>query len=267
MPEPSGLARRLGSELQLARKLAGVSQHALAGRLGVTQATVSRVETARRLPTVAQARVWLAAAGDDQRAQVLGLLESALRETRPWAELPGTLQRWAAEENEASSRVCNYQERVVPGLLQTPEYAGAVFAGLGRDEGAAAVSVSQRMLRQQILYRPGRGFEFLLLDRVLDCAVAPHARAGQLAHLAGVATAEAVSLGVVPAGAMVPGSGSFIVFTPADGSARQVVIEHVHGRSTISAEEDVARFEAEWGRLWVAAVTGEDAVALIRSWE
>ncbi len=74
---------------------------------------------------------------------------------------------------------------VIPGLLQTADYARAMFTRVANvynspvDEGVAA-----RMWRQQVLYEPGREFHFLVLESAPHIQLAPpEAMAGQLERI------------------------------------------------------------------------------------
>lgn len=255
---------RLGAVLRRIRVAAGVSQSALLGR----QASVSDVERGRRLPTEAQLQEWLAVASGPDREEARFLFDAAQTETESWSGMrvdpDPTLQRRADEENRAARRVRNYQDRTIPGLLQTPEYATAVFGAVGKPDVAGAVA--ERMRNQRVLYEPGRRFEFLLLSRVLDCTVAPRARAGQLAHLARMASVGSVALGVVPDGVGdLPGTQRFMLFDPLDGSASFATTEGLGGRVTYRGPGAVLAYGREWDRLWSAAAVGADAVDAIKT--
>lgn len=262
MPERE-LWVRLGAVLRRIRSAAGVSQSALLSR----QATVSTIEAGTRLPTGEQLEAWLALASESDAAEARFLFDAAQTETESWSGMElapdVTLQRRADEENRAARRVRNYQDRTVPGLLQTPEYAAAVFTAVGKPDVAAAVA--ERMRNQRVLYEPGRRFEFLILARVLDCTVAPETRDGQLAYLERLAGVDTVELGVVPdvAGDL-PATQRFMMFDPLDGSPTFVTSEGLGGRVTYRGPGAVLTFSQEWDRLWSAAVTGDDASTLIR---
>lgn len=260
MPERE-LWVRLGAVLRRIRAAAGVSQSALLSR----QATVSTIEAGSRLPTAEQLEVWLALASQADAEEARFLFEATQTETELWSsmEVGGTLQWRADEENRAARRVRNYQDRTIPGLLQTEEYAAAVFTAVGKPDVGA--EVAERMRNQRVLYEPGRRFEFLILARVLDCSVAPGARDGQLAFLERMAAVDAVELGIVPdvAGDL-PGTQRFIMFDPLDDSPPFVTSEGLTGPVTYRGPGALLTFGREWERLWAAADTGADAVAVIQ---
>ncbi|MFF1561752.1 Scr1 family TA system antitoxin-like transcriptional regulator [Streptomyces sp. NPDC058279] len=98
-----------------------------------------------------------------------------------------------------------YCNHVIPGLLQTQDYATAVIAAYGTFHALAdtdATSAARaRLERSKVLARPGRTFAFVLEERTLRPGVADAAAtAGQLERLLTVMALPQVSLGIVPAG-------------------------------------------------------------------
>jgi hypothetical protein len=104
---------------------------------------------------------------------------------------------------EADSRIWRVLETsTVPGLLQTAEYAEAVFRGVANlNDFPATVeeAVAARLQRQQILYQPGRTWYFLLLEAVLRNGAAPaRVMAHQLDRLVSATTLPGVRIGIIP---------------------------------------------------------------------
>jgi len=102
---------------------------------------------------------------------------------------------------------------LVPGLLQTAEYARALFLAAGPDGDTADELVVIRMGRQDILDRPDPPQVVAVLDEtVLHRLIgSPPVMADQLAHLADVSERPNVSVQVIPAdtGANAGLSGAF----------------------------------------------------------
>ena len=99
-----------------------------------------------------------------------------------------------------------FQPALVPGLLQTPEYARAVLS-LPRLAGERdlTAAVAQRMERQTILYDDTRQFRFLLMEAVLRTRlVRASAMLAQLEHIATVSRLPNVEVGIVPYEVSVP---------------------------------------------------------------
>jgi transcriptional regulator with XRE-family HTH domain len=259
---------RLRAELQRHRMRAGLSGRALADKVGVKQATISRVERGHTLPSIKMVNAWLAAVGADEgdRARLRELAEAVHGETRGWGELLGDAGH---NQDEARLRETetvlarNFQPSVVPGLLQTPEYARAVLR-IGRTTNVES-AVATRIERQQALYDEGRTFHFLIAEQVLHWPVGGHeVLAAQRDRLVSLARLRSVELAVVPAGAtvLVPWH-NFVVWDTADGG-RYVTTELFHGAQEVTAAESVDLYVEVWERLWAAAAHGSEAVELIR---
>ena len=103
----------------------------------------------------------------------------------------------------AAGTVRNFQPGIIPGLLQTAEYARRIIemsdiSGEG-DHGAA---VAARLDRQEALHDRNRHFEFLLTEAALRYRPGPpEVLTAQLDHLAALATLETITFGVIPADA------------------------------------------------------------------
>jgi transcriptional regulator with XRE-family HTH domain len=265
--DPTRVRLLLAKELSRLRDLAGISGREMARRTGVSQPTMSRIGHGVAVPSVPVAQQWLdeCAADADTRERVLALVEAALGETRAWRDLLDEqehLQDVARERNAAARLVRNFQPTVIPGLLQTAEYARRILA-MGRTDSPAALAA--RLDRQQVLHEPGRRFEFLLAEQLLHWSPGPGALTGQMDRLASLATLEQVALAIVPADAAVGVAWhNFVIREPADGGPVYVTTELVHGAQEISDPESVGIYVALWERLWKASVVDEDAVALIR---
>jgi transcriptional regulator with XRE-family HTH domain len=269
---PSHLRLQLAAELRTARNLAGVNQRDLAAELSVSQSLVSRAERGERLLSRPVVAAWLRTvdASTDVRQRVLDLTEAAHTESRTWSDLLASqqhLQHVSEGRNAAARTVMDFAPTVLPGLLQTAEYARHVIplADLASrvDHDAA---LAARIRRQEVLRRPGRDFRFLITERLLHWEPGPGTLTPQLAHLVATAELDTVRIGVLPeAYAGVLSWHNFVVRRPADGSSPYVATELFHGDQTIDDPESVALYLDAWERMWTAAATGDDAVRLIRA--
>ena len=273
MAEPSRARRLLAAELKALRTMRGLSQHAVGN---LPQARVWRIEhpdeAPRTVPTRGDVEAWLAItnATNEQQERVLVLLEAAHNETRPWAELAGDdqhLQGGAGDRDQEARLVRLYQPVMVPGLLQTAEYARLVLEQTDpAGERDLASALRGRIDRQQVLYEPGHGFEFLLAEAALRWSPGAGVMAAQLDRLVSLATLASVELRVLPDRRMgVPGWHGFVWRQPSgEGEAPYVTAELVHGGPTVTEPGLVKLYELVWDQLWAAAVVGDEAVALIR---
>lgn len=199
----------LGDELKRARIAAGfASQDALATRLGYDRTVITKVESGDRAPTVDVLAAWCqACALPEELFQRLAAL--ARRADGP---VPTWFEDWLKAEGEAHTlRV--WQPLIVPGLLQTAEYARALFLAAGADDAKADELVTVRMERQLILDRADPPHLIAVLDEgVLHKLIgSPAIMHEQVTRLADMAERPAVSVEVVPSstGANAGLSGGF----------------------------------------------------------
>lgn len=259
---------RLRQELLRARDRAGLSGRQMADRIGVSQGTLWRIEQGRQLASLPRVEAWLDACGldDDQRRRILDLAELAHGETRPWRELldmEGHLQAVSREREQTATLVRNFQPTIVPGLLQTEDYARRVLeAGHTRDvEGAVAT----RMERQRALREGDTEFMFLIGERALRASMGDElVLPGQRDQLVAAMDLPSVTVGVVPDEAPVLAWHNFIIWEPVDGDL-YVTTELVHGSQEIVKAEDALVYVDAWQRLAKSAMFGDLAVELIRS--
>ena len=207
-PETSAPAF-LGDELRRARVAAGFSsQEALATRLGFDRTVVAKAETGDRPPTAEVLAAWCAACQVD--ADMFGRLAVLAR--RAEGPVPTWFEDWLRAEGEAHTlRI--WQPLIIPGLVQTPEYARALFLAAGADETRADELVALRMERQSVLDRPEPPHLVTVLDEsaLRRLVGSPPVMYEQLIHLASMAERPGVSVEIVPAstGANAGLSGGF----------------------------------------------------------
>lgn len=148
--------REIGSELRRIRERVGLDGKELAEMLGWSPSKVSRLESGTRTTTEVDVAMYLAICRVG-RAEIDSLLELA-RETdegyflRPHGQqLPDELRSLVIQETMASS-ITSFEPLVIPGLLQTEDYARELFrwAGLIPEDGIG-VRVHARMARQSLL--------------------------------------------------------------------------------------------------------------------
>ena len=272
----AGQAReRLGQELQRVRMLAGLSGARIAAALGVSQSTVSRIERGDSVPSLAQVTAWAdaAGAGEERRTLVLALAEQAVNEVITHAErltdgLPFIQD--SVHELEATARTLrHFQPCIIPGLLQTAEYARRILA-MADPSADLGQAVAARMARQAILYDPGRTLEFVLTEQALRYRPGPgdDARTAQLDHLASVATLETVSLGVIPADAemhAITRCGFILYEDRADGRPPFAFTETPHASLSASDPADVAVYRDQLAAFRRSAAFGPEAIDIVRS--
>jgi transcriptional regulator with XRE-family HTH domain len=272
--ETSPQRQRLGRALRDLRHSAGITGTQLAAQLGISQSTVSRLETGQQIPSLAEVETWGRTLGADDAA-VAGLVELveaaateavAFRRTRVRRGLSGQQQDTAAVEASAGL-VRSFNPIGVQGLLQTPAYAQAVYAAAhpGRTDLAAAVAA--RMARQQVLYSKGKRFHFLLGEPALRWwRGSAETMLGQLDRLGQMLTLPNVTLGILALDQDMPvwNHHGFTVFSDRAGDAEDLVhVETLQTGLNVRNTEDVARYLDAFERLAGMATTGDQARALL----
>ncbi|MGW0536740.1 helix-turn-helix domain-containing protein [Streptomyces sp. NPDC003032] len=272
--------RRLGAELRALRGVAGLTSSQAAAKVGWHQSKVSRIETGRSGVKATDVRLLLEAY--DVKDPHLGELLVALAGTddtpsvgrHHWWKayrdlLPVAYRDFISLEAQASW-MRTLETSVVPGLLQTPEYARAVtraaLRGLPEEQVDALVEV--RLARQDVL----RAQPPLRLSVVLDEAVlrrsvgGPRVFAGQLARLREVALLPQVRLQVLPytSGEHVGLIGPFVIFSfPNTADLDVVVLDHLTSSLYLERKEDLQAYTKAFNSLQEQALSPEDSEEFI----
>ena len=243
------------------------------GRLGVSQSKVSKIENARVAVSVADARAWLSAVGAsaDKSAELAQRAEQAVTEAVTWRaalrehDLPAMQQEVALLEQTATA-IRVFQPALVPGLLQTADYARRVYLSGHRAErpdiGAAVIA---RLERQAVLYEEEKRFEFVITEAVLRWRLGPiGVMLSQLDRIRSVATLPNVAVGIIPlvAEAAVWHSHGFNLFEGPDGEDF-VHVETLTAGLNISDPNDVQRYREAFDRLKGVAAFEHQSAELI----
>ncbi len=272
--EPRPQRERLGQELQRIRMLAGLSGAQVAQVIGVSQSTVSRMERGDSVPSVQQVTSWADAAGasEERRMLVLYLAEAVVNEVITHRErltdgLP-FVQETVHGLEETARTLRHFQPCIVPGLLQTAEYARRILA-MADPSADLGQALAARMARQSILYDPDRTLEFLLTESALRFRPGSgDVLTAQLDHLASVATLETVSFGVIAADAEMHAITrcAFILYEDrAGGRPPFAFVEAPHASLSASDPADVQVYRDQLEAFRRSAVYGAEAISIVRS--
>ncbi len=193
--------RVFGAELRHYRTNAGLSQEQLGARVYCSGDLIGKVENGQRAPTeeFTAACDAVAELGTDG---ALGRLRELLRDYLKQRAYPGWFHRWPDKEASAKA-LRTFEPMVVPGLLQTEEYATAIFrTRIGTTDDAIGEMVAARLERQAILDRETPPMLWVVVDEgVLRRPVGgKHVIHEQLHALMDAAQRPNVVVQVVPAG-------------------------------------------------------------------
>jgi transcriptional regulator with XRE-family HTH domain len=243
----------------------------LAQRLGWPGSKVSKLENGRQTATPEDLKAWADATGQpgvypELSARLAGF-ESHIRSwRRALANGFAPLHEGLSTEINRTSDMWIWEESVIPGLLQTPEYARHViqrYAGLLGGANDIEAAVRSRVQRQVWLYRSGRKLHVLMWEAALRSLICPPSvLASQLDRLSGVIGMDTVELGVIPFTAsvkIVPANGFWVL------DDRLVVAEDWHAELWLDDADNIALYKKVWKTLSGSAVYGADAHNVINS--
>ncbi|KDA40556.1 XRE family transcriptional regulator [Frankia sp. B2] len=183
-----------------------MSGRQLAESLSWPPSKVSKLENGRQTPTDDDIRGWTEATGSQAETEaLLAALHTLEVQHAEWQRILRTglkpRQQELIEWDERTRLFRAFEATVIPGLLQTAEYARARFAeGIRRlklpnDIGEA---VAARVRRQEILYRPDKRFHFVLTEAALRFRLCPtDVMLGQLDRLISFSQLPNVRLGII----------------------------------------------------------------------
>ncbi|HWE91365.1 MAG TPA: helix-turn-helix transcriptional regulator [Pseudonocardiaceae bacterium] len=164
-PNSSIRSRRVSAELRQLRTDQNMTEAQVAKALGMSASKVSRIETGERGLTIIDVAnmLGLYQVPQHRRDQLLDLVRKADERGLWFAQGSGLPELWQTliDFERRANRIQNYEALVVPGLLQTADYCGAMIQGVSRaiTEGELDKLVGARMARQAILRR--RDVEYL----------------------------------------------------------------------------------------------------------
>lgn len=208
MTEPHSGRAAFGHRLRLLRIDGGLSGKQLAERLDWAPSKVSKLEHGQQSATAADVKAWTEAvdASHELRDALLSDLRSLRVEYATWRRQFrsggfGRRQRAARPLESSATLIRAFETDVIPGLLQTSQYARHLFTRLAAFRGLTTdveEAVRDRMRRQQVLYEPGRQFRFLVTESALLSRVCPPSvLRSQLDRLLVLADLDTVHLSVL----------------------------------------------------------------------
>ncbi|CAM5308145.1 transcriptional regulator [Streptomyces spiroverticillatus] len=274
---PAVRRRKLGEELRRLRDRAGLTSPEAARLVGWHQSKVSRIETGRsgvKPEDVAR----LLEVYDLQDPQLRLLLEALAQTagesgTQWWHAYRGLLPSQYRDFISLESSACSartLETSVVPGLLQTPEYAREVTRAMLPKLSAKKIDtlVEVRLARQEVL----RSQDPLVLSAVLDEAVLRRQVGGgrvmkeQIRHVREAMELPHVRLQVLPfaSGAHTGLTGAFVIFSfPAIADLDVVVIDHLASSLSLERKEDLAEYSAAFRKIQEQALSPQESLHLI----
>lgn len=267
---PTVRRRRLALTLRHLRERTGITSTEAAKRVDHDASWLSRIETAEVRPHPNDVRALLTLYGvtGDQAEAVIAVARQAKQ--RGWWQrysdvLPDWFTAYVGMESEASV-IRTYECQMVPGLLQTEEYARAAFVGaplpMRTDELERQVAL--RMERQAIL----TGDDPPMLRVVIDEGAARRTVGGpevlhrQLHRLIEESTRSNVQIQLLPYSAGTGFDGSFVILDfpplpdpyPDAAEDRMVYVDTLTGALYLERPGEIAAYAAAHEQLQALAL-------------
>ncbi|MGH3309102.1 MAG: helix-turn-helix domain-containing protein [Streptomyces sp.] len=264
--------KAVAQRLREVRLDAGLTGREIAARCGWHPAKSSRLENAKAVPSDADIRAWCEACrAEDRILDLIAASRSADSMYVEWRHLHRSGLRGIQEsylplyQRTRAFRI--YCSNVMPGVLQTPEYAAGLLSVIadfhGTGDDSAPDAAAARIERSQVIRQGRHQFALLVEETVLRYQIGDVATmAGQLGHLLSVMALPSVSLGVIPFGMRrrIWPQETFSIF---DGET--VEIELLTARVMVTAPSELEQYEKAFQRLTELAVYGDGARKLIRA--
>ncbi|KDQ69153.1 helix-turn-helix transcriptional regulator [Streptomyces halstedii] len=255
----------IASRLDGMRRDAGLTGHELAVRCGWHKSKASRIARARTAPSDADIRAWCRVCGvEDQAADLIAASRTAEAMYVHWRQIHRDGMRRVHEKTvplyERTAHFRVYASNVVPGMLQTADYATGLLRAITAFQSTpddVADAVRARLNRSRVVHTGNHRFGLLLEEAVLYYQVCGGPElAGQLRYLLDVMARPNVSLGVIPVTARrtVWPLEAFYAFDDT-----QVAVETLTAEVNITAPGEVRTYLRAFAELSRTAVYGQGA--------
>ncbi|MDO0938809.1 helix-turn-helix transcriptional regulator [Streptomyces sp. DG2A-72] len=277
-PAPTLLKMLVGVQLAGFREDAGLAQDQAARALGFSPAKLSRIEAGkgRRPPAENDVRALLELYGTaDYEASVLLKLLHRAGEPGWWQRydkrlMPEWFDRLVGLQ-EAAAAIRTFEIQYVPGLLQTPEYTGAVVRRGLPTAPAAEVRrrVELRTRRTELLLRADAPQLWAVIDEsvLLRVLGSVDVMREQLAHLVEMAQRSNVTVQIVPldvTNASAPAIPiTYLRFGGLD-LPDVVYLEHIRSANFLEDQDETEEYRLALDRLADEALTPRASLELLR---
>jgi hypothetical protein len=236
-----------------------MTQEQLAERINVSTSLIAKFETNRLIPKADTARDLDAAldAGD--------MFQELAAEARAWSSEPVWMRPWLEYEGQATM-VRYFEPMVVPGLIQTPDYARCILSDAGHRILDLDDAVAGRLGRGEVLRRKDNPCR---LVAVIDEAVlrrpvgSPKIMADQLHAITQACALPTIDVAVVPSSVgAYPGLNGPLAIATVGGRNVAFLDGPLDGR-VVEDPDDVASLEEVWEAVRGYALPARPSLELI----
>lgn len=263
---PTALRIAVGGQLRKLREQCGITPQMAGDHIRGSYAKISRLELGRtgfKERDVADLLDLYGVVDAEQREMFLDLARKA-NEPGWWHRYSDLLPQWFETYvglEGAARMIRTYEGQLVPGLLQTGDYAAAVVE-MGEEISEAARRVALRTDRQRILDAPGGPTLWAILDEaVLHRPVGGTAvQREQIEHLVNMSAEPSVTIQVLSSssGGSAAAGSSFTMLRFAEEDLPDIVyLEQLTTAMYLDSQEDVRVYRGVMDRVAVQAETPE----------
>jgi transcriptional regulator with XRE-family HTH domain len=268
--------RRLRTELRRARLDAGLTQEQVATAMDWSLSKLIRIENGTVGISMNDLKAILGhyKITDDERTAELIALSRGARARSWWSDYHDAPPRLVQliEYESASYIIRNFQPMLIPGLLQTEEYATAMIRNLSPQvtEQELTTGIEMRMKRQQLLEQRETPLMFFIMDEgaVRRLVGGKDAMRRQIQRLLDESGKPTVTIEVVPfsAGAHPGMQGPFMLFEFPDAADDDAL--YLEGPSDIRLNrddaEEISRFRERFELLRELSLGPQGSIDLLR---
>ncbi|WP_328786163.1 helix-turn-helix domain-containing protein [Streptomyces sp. NBC_00273] len=259
---PTVLTMILGYRLRALREAAEISAKDASEVLDCSEAKISRLERGESPLREGDIEVMLRMYGAQHELETVCELARRSKEAGWWerygsAIIPKWFDKFVGLQ-EGSKVIRTFEVQLVPGLLQTAEYAYAVAQG-GFPATAEEIraKVELRLRRQDLLERPDAPHLWAVLDwPVLQRPVGGReVMRGQIQHLITMSRRPNIKIQVLPPGCVAIGSPVTLLRFEEYGLPDVVYLEHPTGANYLDKPEETGRYRLMLDDLAVMALS------------
>ncbi|MFJ7593366.1 helix-turn-helix domain-containing protein [Streptomyces sp. NPDC097617] len=259
---PTVLTMVLGYRLRALREAAGISPRDASKELGCSEAKISRLERGESPLREHDIDTMLRMYGAQHELETVCELARRAKEPGWWerygsAVIPKWFDKFVGLQ-EGSKLIRTFEVQLVPGLLQTPEYAYAVAEG-GFQATAEEVraKVEMRLRRQELLRRAEAPMLWAVLDwPVLQRPVGGReVMLGQIQHLITMSRLPNIKIQVLRPDCVAIGSPVTLLRFEEFGLPDVVYLEHPTGAIYLDKPEETGRYRLMLDDLAVMALS------------
>ncbi|WP_189223699.1 helix-turn-helix domain-containing protein [Saccharothrix coeruleofusca] len=272
MVRSSAKGMALGTKLRGVREESGLSQRALARKLGVDSGTMSRAESGERPPDAELTAAILGALGvtGARRDEIMALARDDVAAGSAWLAIGLPEQRVQLDAllqmEQLSTEIVDVSPLVVPGLLQVSGYTRAIMRAAEVPNTEIETRVAIRMGRRDVLTRanPTRLTALIGAQVFRQRIGGPEVMRDQLEHLLKMAEQDNVELRAFPVDDMWHDAfaGAFSMLK-IDRAKSVVHLENTASGLFLQEPEDVKVFESAVNRVLAVSMSEDQTRELI----